>query len=73
MADGTVVRNEAVALSHTHTHTLTHTQLVTELRGANADISFRSYLRTFHPEVFVLHMLPTDSNVRKSANLVRPP
>ena len=26
----------------------------------------RSYVRTFHPGVSVLHMLPTDSNVRKS-------
>ena len=28
LADGTVVRNEAVALSHTHTHTLTHTHSI---------------------------------------------
>ena len=35
--------------------------------------SSRSYVRTFHPGAFVLHLLPTDNNVRKSANLVRPP
>ena len=31
--------------------------------------SSRSYVHTFHPGVFVLHMLPSDSNVRKSENL----